>query len=163
MYAQARLGSEIARTDAPNSKFGLHSDTGECFPCVAMELKSWETVLGLSDLTPQCNPDAKFPKSSGSVNLNLRLTDTRCLTFSLKINYLSIDWELEAKLRVCWPLELSFPTHPGSSADSKWAKRWFWGQIAIHGSSAGTTVRWKAEKKLLIDCFTAGFVKATQA
>ena len=23
--------------------------------------------------------------------------------------------------------------------------------------------RWKAEKKLLIDCFTAGFVKATQA
>ena len=40
MYAQARLGSEIARTDAPNSKFGLHSATGECFPCGAMELKS---------------------------------------------------------------------------------------------------------------------------
>ena len=33
-------------------------------------------MLGLSALTPQCNPDAKFPKSSGSVNLNLRLTDT---------------------------------------------------------------------------------------
>ena len=38
---------------------------------------------------------------SSFMNFVIVLLDWACLTLSLKINYLSIGWELEAKLRVC--------------------------------------------------------------